>query len=396
MDLSPKLLTDVQFREQWRGYNPDEVDEFLERVAAGVDELQTRLTEAMERASNAERRLLERSDEDEIRRTLVLAQRTAVASMEEARVEADRLVSETEVRCRQLVADAEAQAARLDADIATRRRLELGDLAEQRAALQLDIDHLQAFLDGERTRLAGLLRGQVDWIESNYALSDIPTVSAVVPSIPHAPAAPVEMRVPEPIAAEPVLDEPVVEEPVAEPEPAPMAPAPATDLSTSAVDELRLAREELADALRRAGVETDDDEDGDDEATDDAVAPEPEPEPEPEPLQLEPQLPRPALFDDRAGDATGAYDVITEPPASEPALAQPAPAAPEADEDPPHWRDEHEDEDDPFLAELRRAVVDTEPLGPREHAHEPSPVEHGGDDDDLSSGGFFRRGRRRG
>ena len=61
MDLSPKLLTDVQFREQWRGYNPDEVDEFLERVAAGVEELQQRLTDALERASNAERRLLERS-----------------------------------------------------------------------------------------------------------------------------------------------------------------------------------------------------------------------------------------------------------------------------------------------------------------------------------------------
>ena len=106
MDLSPKLLTDVQFREQWRGYNPDEVDEFLERVAAGVDELQTRLTEAMERASNAEHRLLERSDEDEIRRTLVLAQRTAVASMEEARVEADRLVSETEARASSIEATA--------------------------------------------------------------------------------------------------------------------------------------------------------------------------------------------------------------------------------------------------------------------------------------------------
>lgn len=367
MDLSPKLLTDVQFREQWRGYNPDEVDEFLERVAAGVEELQQRLNEAVERASNAERRLLERSDEDEIRRTLVLAQRTAVASMEEARTEADRLVSETEARCRHLVAEAEAQAARLDADIATRRRLELGDLAEQRAALQLDIDHLQGFLEAERNRLADLLRGQVEWIESGYQLRDMPTISDVAPP---PPVAPVEMRAADTIAA-PVEEAPLAIEPeedsfasILEPDPEPVA-------DTSAVDELRQAREELADALRRAGVETADDEGIDDE--------------EPAPLQLEPQLPRPPLFDDGGGDATGAYDVLAdEPPAPEP----------EADE--PRWRDEAE-EDDPFLAELRRAVVDTEPLGPRDHEHRPPPAASAGpDDDDADAGGFFRRGRRKG
>jgi cell division initiation protein len=388
MDLSPKLLTDVQFREQWRGYNPDEVDEFLERVAAGVEELQQRLTEAMERASNAERRLLERSDEDEIRRTLVLAQRTAVASMEEARVEADRLVSETEVRCRQLVAEAEAESARLQADIATRRRLELGDLAEQRAALQLDSDHLKADVDGERERLAGLLRGQVEWIESAYSLADIPTVSDVLPLVPLEPAAQPELRAAETIEAPPA--EPEIEpEPVADVEAEPESetaeePAPvATDLSTSAVDELRLAREELADALRRAGVETED-VDPEDVLT---------PAPEPEPLQLEPQLPRPPLYDDRAGEPTGTYDVLAEEPFVEPE-PEPAPA-PESDEGAPRWKDEAEDDDDPFLAELRRAVVDTEPLGPRDHAHDASPVDLG-DDDDLSSGGFFRRGRRRG
>ena len=360
MDLSPKLLTDVQFREQWRGYNPDEVDEFLERVAAGVEELQQRLHEALERASNAERRLLEHSDEDEIRRTLVLAQRTAVASMEEARAEADRLVSETEARCRHLVAEAEAQAARLDADIATRRRLELGDLAEQRAALQLDIDNLQGFLEAERGRLADLLRGQLESIETAYQLRDTPTVSDVTPP---PPVAEVELRAAETIDAPPIVDEPFVPEPeedsfasILEPDAEPVS-------DSSAVDELRLAREELADALRRAGVEpAGDDEDADEPA----------------------RAPRPLLFDDDGGDATGAYDVLADEQ-----------SAPEPEADEPRWRDEAED-DDPFLAELRRAVVDTEPLGPRDDEHRPAsaPYEEQ-DDDDADAGGFFRRGRRR-
>jgi hypothetical protein len=190
-----------------------------------------------------------------------------------------------------------------------------------------------------------------------------------------------EMRAPEPIDA-PRLDATTTgehaEHRAFEPADDAWPPAAGHDSSMddapggdSAVDELRLAREELADALRRAGVD-------------------PEGGADDRPLQLEPQLPRPALFDDRAeptsgGDDTAAYD----------ALAELADLAGEEGEQ-PLWRDDHPAEDDPFLAELRRAVVDTEPLGPREH-HAASPDPHAEDDDeDAASGGFFRRGKRKG
>ncbi|MEA3019249.1 MAG: cell division initiation protein [Actinomycetota bacterium] len=322
MDLSPKLLTEVQFREQWRGYNPDEVDEFLERVASGLEELQQRLADTVERASNAERRLLERSDDDEIRRTLVLAQRTAVASMDEARTEAERLVSETELRCRELVAEAEAQAARLDADIATRRRVELGDLAAQRAALEADVDALRSFVDSERSRLGEVVRVHLEWLESGYSIAEEPATSDV--AAPESDA-----------AAESDAPEPEVEQ--------------ETALDANAVDDLRAARVGLADALRRAGVESD---------------------------------------DDRSPDATGAFDALAEPDDDEPHVE-------------PTWRDEpepepeHHADDDPFLAELRRAVGDTEPLGPRDHHLHDGPSVVDLHVDEVPSGGFFRRGKRR-
>jgi hypothetical protein len=336
----------------------------------------------MERASNAERRLLERSDEDEIRRTLVLAQRTAVASMEEARVEADRMVSETDARCRHMVAEAEAQAARLDADIATRRRLELGDLAEQRAALQLDIDHLRVYLDDERTRLGDVLRAQVEWIEGGYALSEMPSLSDVAPPTPLLPPAPAEVRAPEAIEPPVAVDEPVEPEAADVEDVDAFAPPVAADAepAASAVDDLRLAREELADALRRAGVDSDDA----DERVDEPAA---SSTPDPAPLQLEPQLPRAAPFDDRSvGDVTGSFDVVADQSHAEEADEE------EEEADAPRWRDEGED-DDPFLAELRRAVVDTEPLGPRDHHDDPAPPGYA--EGELSPGGFFRRGRRR-
>ena len=43
MELTPKLLETQHFPERFRGYDPDAVDDFLERVAAGLGEMQARL-----------------------------------------------------------------------------------------------------------------------------------------------------------------------------------------------------------------------------------------------------------------------------------------------------------------------------------------------------------------
>ena len=324
MDLSPKLLTEVEFPEQWRGYNQNQVDEFLERVAAGIGELQRQLAEALERAATAERRLLDRSDEDEIRRTLVLAQRTASATVDEAKTEAARVVGEAEERARSLIEVAEAEAASLQSEIAERRRTELGGLAQQRAALERDIDSLRQFVDAERSRLAEELRLQLASLEGSYVVHASPALAELprhdlddVDDLDDLDdAQPVDRR-----------DEPAASGPVD------ATAAEAANAPASSVDELRDAREELADALRQAGVE---------------------------PLPID------------------------EAPPS-------APADADDDEADVRWRDA-EHEDDPFLAELRRAVVDDEPLGPRDHEPAPPPRR---DEAEADSGGFFRRGRRR-
>ena len=48
MELTPKVFRDVQFREKLRGgYHPEDVDEFLEQAAVGVEELTERLRQAV-------------------------------------------------------------------------------------------------------------------------------------------------------------------------------------------------------------------------------------------------------------------------------------------------------------------------------------------------------------
>src|SRR4029079_1716146 len=91
MDVSAQTLREVEFREKLRGYHPDDVDEFLERVAAGIEYLQNRLRQATERAQRAEARAAESTEgDDALKRTLVLAQRTAEMAVQEARQEGDR------------------------------------------------------------------------------------------------------------------------------------------------------------------------------------------------------------------------------------------------------------------------------------------------------------------
>jgi cell division septum initiation protein DivIVA len=295
--MDPRLLTEVEIPEAWRGYNREAVDELLERAAEALADLQDRLQEATERASAAERRLLERTDEDELRRTLVLAQRTAAAAVEEAKAEAERVVADAEQQARQISIKAEARMANLESD-----------LAEQRTALEADVAALSSFVDEHRARFKAELERQ---------LAVLDTEGLRMPELP-------ALRV----AWEP---------PEQAPAPDPFDPQAPTD------EEVAEAREDLVEALRRAGV---------DEllaAAQEAIPAEPEAQLEADvEVEREVEVEAPRLYDaaDESGElALGDPDAVT-------------------------WN-EPADDDDPFLAELRRAVTDTEPLGPR-------------DDDDLS------------
>jgi len=116
MDVSPETIRTVEFRERLRGYNQDDVDQFLERMAAGVEILQQRLRDAGQRAARAEERPPQGDADDSLRRTLVLAQRTADLAVEEGREQAARLVQSAQGEAHSVVAAAQAEAEALMAD----------------------------------------------------------------------------------------------------------------------------------------------------------------------------------------------------------------------------------------------------------------------------------------
>src|SRR3954449_10425317 len=138
MELTPQQLCDVEFSEQWRGYNRDQVDDFIERVAEAVSTLQERLRKMTERAVRAEQRLQDGTDSDGgARRTLVLAQRTADAPVAEARDTAARLLAQAPEEARATILAAGSAEDAIPAGEPT-ARAEIADLEVTRSRLQAD------------------------------------------------------------------------------------------------------------------------------------------------------------------------------------------------------------------------------------------------------------------
>ena len=257
MDITPQVINEVEFHQKMRGYDPDEVDDFLERIAVAVATLHERLQEAASRVTQAERRSSEleqrlrsgpaegqpapaaptgEDETDVIRRTLVLAQRTADAAIKEAEEAAQRTVEaaqeqanqiyrEAQEHAQNLVATAEAEARRSADDTRQRLVAEIITLEQTRDALRSDHGVLAQHVEDQRARVRAAIADLEQLLEDPSRLHTVappPTSDIAIPDFVEedtgvAPAPADEVDDPAPVldlAAEPA---PAAAEPVAEP-----------------------------------------------------------------------------------------------------------------------------------------------------------------------------------
>ena len=168
MDLSAKVLREVEFRDRLRGYDTDEVDEFLEKVAVAVEEMQEKMRQLTARAERAERAVSDRAaddDDDTIRRTLVLAQRTADLAVREAQEQSAALVDEARNESDKLLSEARDTARRLASEAERRHSDDIARLERQRDQVRVELNELSELLDSERKRLADSLRAALNFVE---------------------------------------------------------------------------------------------------------------------------------------------------------------------------------------------------------------------------------------
>jgi len=256
MELTPQTLHAVEFREARRGgYNTRDVDDFIERVAAGIGHLNERLRDAMGRAEAAEARMREAqreleearrrppapeaSETDEtLRRTLVLAQRTADATIKEAKEEANRVLSEARGEAARTRAEAEADARRGAEGARAAAQAEVEALIADRDKLKIDFDVLTKRLGEQRANLRTGIGELQRILDDPHSLS--PVVAPALADVDRPPPEPdvgdvgANGHIPAEVGADHGVEEVPAEHVAAlqePPEPSPFAmPAPAPDL----------------------------------------------------------------------------------------------------------------------------------------------------------------------
>ena len=157
-DSATARIRSAQFREKLRGYHPDDVDSFLEQLALIVEGLEAQLADARTRMEDAERRMaVATAGEQTVRRTLVLAQRTAELAVTEAQSRAEAIVAEAEAEARDRVATVEDECLAVRAREEAQLRAEIERLETAQAEAAQRLEELEARRAEEHARLTEAL-----------------------------------------------------------------------------------------------------------------------------------------------------------------------------------------------------------------------------------------------
>jgi DivIVA domain-containing protein len=194
MDFSPQTVRSAGFKTVKKGYDPAEVDDFKEKVAAAIETAQNQATAMEARARAAVAKLQEvsqqvtsgsggssspsASDEDAetISRTLLLAQRTADHTVAQANADAENITVRARIDATTVIDNARSMADKLldEARIEARRSAEserikaeneVQALLARRDFLLSDVDHLEHHLGAQRERLRDAAVSLQDLIE---------------------------------------------------------------------------------------------------------------------------------------------------------------------------------------------------------------------------------------
>ena len=154
MDLTPTDVEQKAFTQALRGYQMDEVDDFLDEIVTSLRSYDQRLRESQDRVQTLENEAVSRGgDESTISRAILVAQRSADALLEEAKLEAERIRKEA-------VAEIEG--------LSGERELERNRLREETQGMRDKVSDLRATL----LMLSSEVEGQIGEMDSQVAGAD--------------------------------------------------------------------------------------------------------------------------------------------------------------------------------------------------------------------------------
>jgi cell division initiation protein len=118
MKLTPLDARKQEFKKVMRGYDPVEVNTFMDMVAADLEDALKQQKESRDRIVELETQLKDyRQIEKTLQQTLLQAQEATGRTYESARREAETIVKEAESRASKIVEQANSDLARMNNDI---------------------------------------------------------------------------------------------------------------------------------------------------------------------------------------------------------------------------------------------------------------------------------------
>ncbi|MBX5467606.1 MAG: DivIVA domain-containing protein [Firmicutes bacterium] len=151
MPLTPLDIYNKEFKRSFRGYNEDEVNEFLDQVVHDYEAVIRQCEELKETAAGLKERLNQyQALEETLKNTLVVAQSTAEEVKAAAQRQAEVILQEAEMKRKAMIAEAEAEVAALHQQYQTLRR----EMERFRAVVRGQLQAQLALLDEPMVRLA--------------------------------------------------------------------------------------------------------------------------------------------------------------------------------------------------------------------------------------------------
>ncbi|MEA2476079.1 MAG: cell division initiation protein [Actinomycetota bacterium] len=167
MELSSRDIHEKQFHDAWRGYNQEEVDDFLDRIAEAMGRL-TRENEALtRRVDDLDSAVASSRDAEEmLKKTLLGAQKAAEEAIASAKAKAEKLISEAEARVKEVDEHVRSKSARSDEELRRRSVEAQREYAAKKRDLTEQIEQLRGFEGELKQKLRSFLEQEIKSLDA--------------------------------------------------------------------------------------------------------------------------------------------------------------------------------------------------------------------------------------
>ncbi|EOA3413403.1 DivIVA domain-containing protein [Enterococcus hirae] len=167
MALTPLDIQNKTFPTKMRGYNQDEVDDFLDLVVRDYEEITQRNRELEKAVKHSEEKLEYFNElKDALNQSIIVAQDTADKVKTSASKESEVIVISAQNKADELVATAEKRAHQLTTDAEEKARQILTDATEKAKQLAVETEDLKKKTRVFHQRISLMLESQLEQVKS--------------------------------------------------------------------------------------------------------------------------------------------------------------------------------------------------------------------------------------